>query len=184
MCPLSFDLKFPNVSVKFCRKMQKIAFEWFDIAPFRWYHIKKIRSILIEEEILKDFSVNITKSLKPVAYMKDSDGIYISLGALFFKSSMATFKVLCHELAHIWLSQQSFYSDLKRLNKEFKTKYSVSEKVYLSSPIELYAMVVSVELMKMIRASLTKDFEIKRINKFIDLECAKINDLIEFIKTL
>ena len=183
-CPLSLEASFPKISTNLIKKMRNLAFEWFDIAPIRWYHIKEIRSILIEEEILEEFSVNLTKSLKPQAYMKDGVGLYISLGALVFKSNMTTFKVLCHEIAHLWLSRQSFYSELKTLNKEFKKTYKDHEKVYLLSPIELYAMVVSVELMKMVLSSLTKKNQIKRLNKFINLECAKIKELENLIKTL
>ena len=183
-CPLSLKLSFPKISAKLCKKMQKLAFGWFDITLNRWYHIKEIRNVLIEDKILNEFSINLTKSLKTQAYMKDGDGIYFSLGALLFKSNMTTFKVLCHELAHTWLSNQSFYKELKILNKEFKKAYKNNENVYLASPIELYAMVVSVSLMEMVKNSLTKSKQIKRINKYIELECAKIKELTDLIQTL
>ena len=183
-CPLNIEFNLNLNSQKIVKSLRKLAFRWFDIGLFRWYHIKEIRNILIEEEFLKEFSINLSYSLKAKAYMKDCGEIYISLGALLFKSNMTTFKVLCHEVAHIWLSQQPFYSSLKELNKEFKQKYYKIEKVYLASPIELYAMVISVELMKSLLPSLTKKNEITRLNKFIDLECAKILELSKLIQTL
>ena len=183
-CPLNFNFSFPEISAKLAKKMHKLAFGWFDISQIRWYHIKEIRNILIEENFLNEFSVNLTKSLKPQAYMRDNDGIYISLGALIFKSSMTTFKVLCHEIAHTWLSQQSFYKELKSLNKEFKETYKDNKNVYLASPIELQAMAISVILMDSVKNRLTSKRQIKRMNKFILLECAKIKELNDLIQTL
>ena len=175
-CLINIGDKFSTKNEKIVKSMTKIAACWFDIGFIRWYHIKEIRRILINEEILKEFSIHTTKSLKPMAYMKDSGEIYLSLGALVFKSNMATIKVLSHELAHIWLSQQAFYPSLKNLNKEFKQQYKMIENVNLLSPIELFAMIASVDFMESISQSLIGNLK-KRFNKFIDLEKEKIEEI-------
>ena len=116
--------------------------------------------------------------------MKDKGELYISIGALLFRSSMTTLKVLCHEISHLWLSQQDFYSKLKVLNKEFKQKYSNHQDVYLMSPIEFYAVVLSVKIMEEISLSLTKERHKKRWNKIVSEERAKIKKLHDLILTL
>ena len=175
-CLINIEPNFSTKNEKFVKCMTKIASCWFDIGFIRWYHIKEIRSILINEEMLKEFSIHLIKSLKPMAYMKDCGEIHISLGALLFKSNMATIKVLSHELAHIWLSQQDFYPSLKALNKEFKQSYKMMENINLLSPIELFAMIISVDIMESIKESLKGNLR-KRINKFIDLENEKIKEI-------
>ncbi len=173
-----FDFNFDNE--KSVEIMKKMASRIFDISIIRWYHIKRIRSILISEEVFRDFDIKLLKTFKQVAYMNDSGEIYISLGLLLFKSSMNNLKVLCHELSHIWLSQQSNYLELKTLNKEFKNKYNND----LLSPIELYARVISLKMMNSILESLTSKGQKKRWNRYINYESAKIKELKEMIITL
>lgn len=175
-CSINIEPNFSTKNEKFVKCMTKIASCWFDIGFVRWYHIKEIRSILINQKMLKEFSIHLTKNLKPMAYMKDSGEIYLSLGALLFKSNMATVKVLSHELAHVWLSQQDYYPSLKALNKEFKQRYNELENVNLLSPIELFAMIVSIDIMESIKESLKGNLR-KRINRFIDLENEKIKEI-------
>ncbi len=182
--PLKNDFEFTFNSPKVVEFLKKLVSRWFDFSIIRWYHIKEIREILIDEEILDNFYINLEFKLSPRAYMKDNGMIFLSLGALLFRSSMTTLKVLCHELAHLWLSQQPFYQELKKLNKEFKEKYSSISYVYLMSPIELYAMTVSLSMMKEIEGSLVKKKHIKRWSRLIDDESLKIKKLNDLILTL
>ena len=176
-----FDFKISNNVVEI---MKKMISRQFDNPINRWYYIKEIRKILINDKNVNEFSLHLENSLAAKAYMKDSGELYISLGSILFKSSRVNLKVFCHELAHIWLSQQPFYSELKELNKEFKQKYSHLKECYLASPIELYAMVISYELMNSVLNSLTKERTVKKWSRIVNDEAKKILEIKNLLLTL
>lgn len=122
--PLTIQLDFRINSDLAIDELKKLVKRSYDFSILRWQRIKKINKTLISENVFPDFNIYLTKSLTPQAYMKDCGEIYLSLGALLFRSSMVTLKVLCHELSHLWLSKQPFYGRLKFVDKEFKKKYS------------------------------------------------------------
>ena len=181
--PLSNHFETNIINNDTINSFRKMISRRFDISIIRWYHIKEIRNILINKKILNDFILHLLFSLKPKAFMKDSGEMYFTLGSLF-KTSRVNLKVLCHELAHMWLSQQSFYLDLKKLNKEFKQKYSHLDECYLASPIEFYAMVISYEMMKDILCSLKEKWQIDKWSVFVEEENKKIEKLKELIKNI
>ena len=139
---------------------------------------------IIKSKIIKDFALHLDYSLAARAYMKDSGEMYISLGSILFKSSRVNLKVFCHELAHMWLSQQDFYPKLKVLNKEFKENYSSHPSCYLASPIELYAMVISYNMMDYVLHSLTLERVIKKWSVLVYDEARKIQEIKDLIITL
>ena len=128
---------------------------------------------MIECGILRKFSVRLTPDLTPKAYMRDGGDMFFSLGALLTRSSTVTLSVLCHELAHMWLSQQDFYKGLKEINRQFQEQYSSHTDAELLSPIELYAMVVSVIFMQDVCIALEGKKK-KRFKDLIEFELEKI----------
>lgn len=182
--PLNVDFSFHIDSLKVIEALKKLLFRLYDFTPLRWKLIKKIRNLLISEKVVSDFSLNLIPSLSVKTYMKDSGGMYISLGALLFRSSMVTLKVFCHELSHIWLSTKSFYPVIKVVNKEFKIKFKHSKDVVLASPVEVYAMKLSIGIMEQISDSLTKNSQKKRWKKIIVDEYSKLNAMKDLIINL
>lgn len=212
--PLAIQLDFYVSSDLVIDQLKKLVARSYDFSFLRWRLIKKINRLLISENVFPEFNIYLTKNLTPKAYMKDCCEIYISLGALLFRSSMVTLKVLCHELSHLWLSNQPFYSRLKSVDKEFKEKYSNVEflrgdavyskeentvktdeknrskakkkgrlNAYLLSPIEVYAMKVSVFLMELIDSRLTAKRPKKRWQAVIDEERSKLSRILSTLKT-
>lgn len=212
--PLAIQLDFYVSSDLVIDQLKKLVARSYDFSFLRWRLIKKINRLLISENVFPEFNIYLTKNLTPKAYMKDCGEIYISLGALLFRSSMVTLKVLCHELSHLWLSNQPFYSRLKSVDKEFKEKYSNVEflrgdavyskeentvktdeknrskakkkgrlNAYLLSPIEVYAMKVSVFLMELIDSRLTAKRPKKRWQAVIDEERSKLSRILSTLKT-
>lgn len=182
--PLDVDFSFHIDSLRVIEALKKLLFRLYDFTPLRWKLIKKIRNLLISEKVVSDFSLTLIPSLSVKTYMKDSGGMYISLGALLFRSSMVTLKVFCHELSHIWLSQQSCYPVIKVVNKEFKEKYKDCKDVVLASPVEVYAMKLSIGIMEQISDSLTKNSQKKRWKKIIVDEYSKLNAMKDLIINL
>lgn len=213
--PLAIQLDFCVNSDLAIDELKKLASRTYDFPILRWRLIKKINKLLISEKVFPDFTIYLTKSLTPKAYMKDCGEIYISLGALLFRSSLVTLKVLCHELSHLWLSNQPFYGRLKSVDKEFKQKYSDIDfskndnaktkyddnlkpsgknrssgrkkdrlNAYLLSPIEVYAMIVSVSLMELIDSRITKKRSQIRWQAVIEEERSKLSRILSTLKTL
>lgn len=179
--PLDVEFSFHIDSVKVIQSLKKLLFRLYDFSPLRWKLIKKTRQLIIDEKVVDSFSLNLIPSLSLKSYMKDSGEMYISLGALLFRSSVVTLKVFCHELSHIWLSQQPFYPAIKRVNKEFKIKFKDYKDVVLASPVEVYAMKLSIGIMEQIADLLTKKSQKKRWKKIITLEYSKLNAMKDLI---
>ena len=147
--------------------------------PFfiQWRNIKRAVASLIDDGLFSRFSVHLTAGLKAKAYSVDDGRMYFSLGALLTRSSAVTLTVLCHELAHIWLSQRELYPELKRLNKEFLTVFSSVKGAYLMSPIEVYATVGSLCLLDAVSDSLPDGRKKKRLAGLILKERGKLEVL-------
>ncbi len=182
--PLNVDFCFHIDSVKVIRSLKKLVCRLYDFSPLRWKLIKKTKRLLIDESVVNDFSLNLIPCLSLKSYMKDSGEMYISSGALLFRSSIVTLKVFCHELSHIWLSQQPFYPAIKSVNKEFKTKFNGCKDVVLASPVEVYAMKLSIGIMEQIADFLTKKSQKKRLKRIITLEYSKLNAMKDLIINL
>lgn len=142
--------------------------------PFfiQWRNIKRAAKSLIKDGVLSHFPIHIIPSLKQKAYIIDGGGMYFSLGLLISHSSPITLTVFCHELSHMWLSQQEFYPELKQLNKDFLNRYKQEPTSHLISPIEFYATTLSVDIMDRIYDSLKK--KNKRFEKALGREREKV----------
>ncbi len=147
--------------------------------PFfiQWRNIKRATAALIDDGLLSRFSVHLTAELKARAYAVDDGRMCFSLGALLSRSSAVTLTVLCHELAHIWLSQRAFYPELKRLNREFISAFSSVRGANLMSPIEVFATVGSLCLLDAVSDSLPDGKKKKRLTRLIASERGKLEVL-------
>jgi hypothetical protein len=113
----------------------------------KWRAITASAARLTAEGWLQPFTLNRQNGFRPMAYMRDGDGIYLSRGLLLRRSAITVLSTYCHELSHVKLSQAEDYPAIKALQKEFKARYSQSPLCELASPIEVWAMVVSRRLM-------------------------------------
>lgn len=111
-------------------------------------YIKALIKTLVQEGVFQPFSFKTVKTFKKQAYMRDGDGLYISYGIFFKTTESIFFSVLCHELAHIWLSQREFYPALKTLNKAYLSRVSDAKTGELTSPIEVYARLFALHIIK------------------------------------
>ena len=148
-----------------------------------WY-IKKLVSALSEDKKFRPFRFVIKRQFTPKAYMHDSGILYISYG-MFLKTSVTVFvSVLCHELSHIWLSQQDFYPQLKQLNRQFKDKYSAEKDAILMSPIEVYARLVSTSMMDIVLKSLINERKKKKLQFCLNDQLKKLQKLKNMLAAL
>ena len=179
--PYQAELGDPEV----LRTLLRFLSLWNDPMPMQWRCIKKAAHIIVEKKVMQPFAVHLIREKKPQAYMKDCGEIYFSTGALTIRSSVVTLSVFCHELAHMWLSQQDFYPALKSFDKQFKTQFSAHPSVYLMSPIELYAMMIAIGMMREVASFCPQ--KSKRHQKLCDLiedECEKVKTLTHEISML
>ena len=139
--------------------------------------IKKLVKTLIQEDVFQPFSFKTLKTFQKKAYMRDGDGLYISYG-IFFKTRETVFlSVLCHELAHIWLSQREFYPQLKILNKEYLDRFEKRQESALTSPIEVYARIVSLHIINQLALSIQHKKRKKKALSVIEIDNEKIEKL-------
>lgn len=172
--PLDIRCEFVIESESVIDSLKKLAARVCDISFVRWARIKKTRRLLIKENVLGEFTVKLVCGFAPRAYMKDGGEIFFSLGAMIRRSSLVTLKTFCHELCHLWLSRQSFYPELKAIDKEFRVRYQDNNAVYLLSPVEVYAMSLSVGIMRQIETKLNRGRRRKRWKKIIADEIEKL----------
>lgn len=182
--PLDIRCEFVIESEAVVRSLKKLAAKVSDVPFVRRARIEKTRRLIIRENVLGEFSVKLVRGLDMRAYMKDSGEIYFSLGAIIKRSSLVTLKTFCHELCHLWLSRQSFYPELKAADKEFRTKYKDNSAVYLLSPIEVYAMSLSVGIMRQVEVKLSRGRRRERLRKIIAAEIEKLKAIQDSILKL
>ena len=147
-------------------------------------YVKKLVAELISESKLKPFEFVIKRDFKPEAFMRDSGVMSVSYG-MFLKTSRWVFvSVLCHELSHVWLSQQEYYRELKALNKQFKEQYASVADVELISPIEVYARLVSIVMMEGVLDLLTDEWQKNKMLTVLGYEREKIIKLENMLRHL
>ncbi|MBQ7225926.1 MAG: hypothetical protein IJX02_04915 [Clostridia bacterium] len=168
---VSFNVNIDRPEVLKAFKRLILTPPWLFLLQHR--RIKGIKNAMVGAGLLRDFELKLSWQKKPVAYMRDGGEMCFSVGALLSRSATVTASVLCHELAHMWLSQQDFYKGLKEINRQFKEQYSSHADAELLSPIELYAMVVSVIFMQDVCIALEGKKK-KRFKDLIEFELEKI----------
>ena len=147
-----------------------------------WRRIRQARDTLMAEGDFEYFPLKLEFSLRVRAYMKDGGGIYFSLGALIFRSSAVTLAVLCHELAHLWLSRQDFYPKLKEMQRAFKARLAGVAEREILSPIELYAMRASLDILTPVADSLGEGRAKRKLLSLIEAEREKILTIADKLK--
>ncbi len=156
--PLLFDKNFCEILLFFKGK-----------TPFaKWRTLNKLTDYLKKKLDISDFSLNIDKSLKSTAYMHDDGRIFVSVGLLLSRSISTLLSVYLHEFAHIWMSKQSNYNNLKSVQREFRTAYSNNEWCELISPIETYADALTLIFLEQLFSSTTSEKLKKKISKLIE----------------
>ena len=182
--PCGFDLNFDIESERLISLLLKTASHSMDFAPFRWRCLKKIRDVLVSEGKIRHFEIKLTSSLQPVAYMHDDGVIYISSGLLFRGSALATLGIFIHELCHIRLSQREDYPEIKALQKEFRANFRSHKQCELMSPIEIFANILTLKLLRKIEDEAENKLLKKRIAKVRDVKERAFSHLIKQIKNL
>ena len=135
---------------KSLKALSRLLSRLYTPVSIKWHRIKKIKRALIDEGILRDFSLNLEWKLKTQAYMKDGDGVYFTLGLMITRTPGALLPICLHELSHIWLSQREDYPALKAFQREFKKNFGEVVGCDLISPIEIYANLVTLRWLRSI----------------------------------
>ena len=179
-CEFDVDIITPSTAKCFQKLLEPLARLYFVKARY----VKKLVSALIADNKLKPFEFVVKRGFKPEAFMHDSGVMSISYG-MFIKTSRWVFvSVLCHELSHVWLSQQDYYSELKALNKQFKQQYASVADVELISPIEVYARQVSIAIMEGVLAALTDQWQKDKLLTALGYEREKLIKLENMLSSL
>lgn len=156
--------------------------------PSSWFYftkvarVKKLMAALIDGGVCQPFSLKVVRKLAKVAYMHDSGVVYLSYGIFALRASF--FSVLTHELSHVWLSQQPFYAELKRLDHVYREKFANEKEVLLAAPIEVWARTVSVHIMQTLLPFANKTRYKTKLNKCLDDENKKIVYLSQVLQKL
>lgn len=154
--------------------------KWYNQCAFgRAKCLKNIVSSLCKGQF-KPFKIEFLKTIKPLAYMHDKGVIYFSYGSLLNFSASTVLSVFCHELAHVWLSQREYYTELKELDRQFKDAFREKldgKTLTLASPVEVYAMLVSVQIMQKV---LQKVDGAKKSKK-LELRIAEEREKLDFL---
>ena len=135
-------------------------------------YVKKLVFTLVSEGKFKDFKFNVKRKFKPEAYMYDGGEINISYGIFLHTTAPVFLTVLCHEIAHIWLSQREDYGDIKELNRQFKKEFSDG----VNSPVEVWARIVQTKILEKI-ISVLQGKKREKLLKCLDGEREKLKIL-------
>ncbi len=128
-------------------------------------YIKKLLSELEKCGIINHFGFKVPFRFKVRAFMHDEGYISISYGTFIRMSPASFMQILCHELAHAWLSGTPFYCDLKQTDWQFRKTFCGISDVTLvdrGAPVEMYAAAAEIRLLDSV-ASLTEGKTSKKI---------------------
>ena len=172
-------------------KTPSLLIEEIDIKSFlsasrfnKYKSLKLLTNALINAGFVGQFSLNIDKSLKPKAYMKDCGQAFLSIGLIFTRSYYSLLSTYLHELAHIWMSQQANYFQLKELQKEFCIRFSASEFCEILSPIEVYADAITLKFLDEIFTAVNSSKGKNKILKLINVRKEKLRFVYNEIEKL
>ena len=74
--------------------------------------------------------------------------VFISIGLFLTRSPWTLMSVYLHEISHVWLAQKEDYLKIKKLQREFRERFSECELCERMSPIELYAEILTVMFLR------------------------------------
>lgn len=150
VAPRGYSADTPELTGDVLAAIIKMMPHTADIVFTKWAHLKKISSLLVASGAVGSLKLKLTPRLKAMAYMREGDAIYLSLGLILGRSALAVLSVYIHELAHVILSEREDYAELKALQREFTARFSDEALVERASPIEVYASILTVALLRAI----------------------------------
>ena len=133
--------------------------------PFRRLHdlrcaIESICLCVLRKKVNYCFPLYLTEN----AFMTDDGKLYISLYFILNSSGERVFKVLIHEIAHLWLSQQANYGSVLKTDLEFCVMYHQIGLNPLLSPVELSASILSCEMIEALANHADEGLKSKLLN--------------------
>ena len=156
------------------RSIYKMLSPFYATVSRKMRMIREIRDAITRENITPNFDITLLWSLKPVAYMRDGGGVYFSLGFLLMKSPLATLPVCLHEFSHIILSRMDDYSVLKNVERRFRAEYGAHPECNIMSPIELYADLITENILAYAYDNAETEKMRKRLSRVISHRREKI----------
>lgn len=148
--------------------------ELFHGKLYRKKKIRKAFSALISSRYLTVCQLKYKPYFKVKAYMTDSGRVCFSAAHVWSIRNATMAKLLLHEAAHLWLSQQECYAALKQLDKAFRARYAIG--ALALSPVEYYAIALSVKMLERL-LPMTDDGARKDVLSQIEREKSKLTDL-------
>lgn len=124
------------------------------------------------EEHLRSFRLCVDRSCRAKGYMRDGGDIFLSVG-LLLRPVGNVFLALCHELGHMWLSEQPDYAALKALDLQFLKSSLPAE----ASPLEICADVLSLRLAQAVLPALDSPKKQQRLTTLVENEYGRLRRL-------
>ena len=136
--------------------------------------IKRIFNSLCSVGYIQGCRLKFKPHDRRVAYMTDKGDVCFSFVGILRGKGAFVLKLVLHEAAHLWLSEQSCYDRLKALQKAFRAEYGNLPAASL--PIEYYAISLSVKMLEMLLPVADKS-DAEQIQNQIDCEKFKLTNL-------
>ena len=137
--------------------------------------VKRLFKTLIASCYIRDCKLKFRLCSKQPAYMTDKGLVCFSLGSIFGGDGAHVLKLVFHEVAHLWLSEQKGYDRLKALQKAFRGENGNNvPAVFL--PIEYYAVSLSAIMLEKLLCVLPSGTEAADITNQINCEKSKLVD--------
>lgn len=137
--------------------------------------IKRLFKTLIASRYIQGCRLKFRLYSKQMAYMSDKGLVCFSLGSIMSGEGMHVLKLVFHEVAHLWLSEQTGYDRLKALQKAFRRENGNNvPAVFL--PIEYYAVSLSVKMLEKLLEVSQSGTEATEIINHINREKSKLAD--------
>ena len=111
--------------------------------------IRRIFARAVEIGLIQNVRLQFSLLQKERAYVKGQALLSFSLPYVCKESGATLVKVLLHELAHLILLAKDGYGKLLSLHHSYKQEVSFEdERLKILSPVELYATLISIQLMQ------------------------------------
>ena len=176
--PKEFSLSEESISI-----MLSLLSRRCDLTLSRMKRFMRLGESFVKSGVLSKAPLTVEPSLKPRAYMRDGDGIYISAGLILTRSPWVMLSVYLHEIAHLYLSEMEWYGNLKQVQREFFERYDKSTHERMS-PIEIFAETITVSLLSALLSVCEGKRQKRRLSSVLERRKEKLSQLIEKIKSL
>lgn len=137
--------------------------------------IKRLFKTLITTRYIRDCRLKFRLRSKYMGYMTDDGLVCFSLVSIFGGEGTHVLKLVFHEAAHLWLSEQSGYDRLKALQKAFRCE-SGNNVPAVFLPIEYYAVSLSVKMLEKLLVWSPSGTDTTEIINHINREKSKLAD--------